>query len=164
MGLAAESVNFGSSCLDPLALSPDAKPKRIGYWRNTKDTLGRRPYPHLLGPALLMDLTAWGLVHGRKTHYIWVPKMDPLHLGVDDGPITCGSRRGPTCRSANIKRGVDMDLAGVQIQWNLDSIATKSTGHVDLEALAPGVCIQVLTGDPKELDIDAGPISLGSWI
>jgi len=48
-----------------------------------------------------------------------------------------------------------MDLAGVQIQWNLDSIAANSTGDVDLAALAPGVCIQVLTGDPKELDIDA---------
>lgn len=57
-----------------------------------------------------------------------------------------------------------MDLAGVQIQWNLDSTAANSTGHVDLAALAPGVCIQILTGDPKELGIDAGPISLGSWI
>lgn len=81
LGFVAEFVSFGSSYLDLLVLSPDARPKRIGYWRNIKDTWGRCPYLPLLGAALLMDLTALGLVHGRRTH---------LHLGPEDGPITFG--------------------------------------------------------------------------
>jgi len=97
--------------------------KWIGSWRNTKDTWGRLLYPPLLGSAILMDPLALG---PAQTQERWVRTDDPLHLGPEDEPITLGLDDGPiTCGSG----WWHMNLAGDQIQGNMDLAIAKSRVH-----------------------------------
>jgi hypothetical protein len=88
--------------LDPRELGPGATPKIPGSGVRTH-FFSVRPYRWTHQPWVLRRPKRGGYV--RRTHYIWVLKMDPLHVGLDDGHV---------------------DLADNQIQGNIDLTAAKS--------------------------------------